>query len=214
MQPCRLWDSTYAPVVPRLWNDTIEAHRRDVHEAILQTTARLVAGRGVRAVTMSEIAEETGIGRATLYKYFADVEAILIAWHERHVSAQLDQLVAVGERPGTAAQRLEAVLGVYALVLHERDRSDVAAMLHRQEHVALAEIRLQTFVRDLLVEGAKAGDLRSDVSPDELATYCLHALGAAREVKSKAAIRRLVAVTLAGLHSGAAASNPGHRGEL
>lgn len=34
-------------------------------------------------MTMSRIAEEIGIGRATLYKYFPDVEAILLAWHER-----------------------------------------------------------------------------------------------------------------------------------
>jgi AcrR family transcriptional regulator len=32
---------------------------------------------------MSQIAEETSIGRATLYKYFSDVEAILIAWRLR-----------------------------------------------------------------------------------------------------------------------------------
>jgi AcrR family transcriptional regulator len=35
---------------------------------------------------MSQIAAETGIGRATLYKYFPDVEAILVAWHERQVA--------------------------------------------------------------------------------------------------------------------------------
>jgi AcrR family transcriptional regulator len=34
---------------------------------------------------MSQIAEETRVGRATLYKYFPDVDAILVAWDERHV---------------------------------------------------------------------------------------------------------------------------------
>ncbi|TIU24058.1 MAG: TetR/AcrR family transcriptional regulator, partial [Mesorhizobium sp.] len=48
-------------------------------------------------------------------------------------------------------------------------------------------------------EGAAMGDLRNDVAPDELATYCLHALTAANSLTSKAAVRRLVAVTLAGL---------------
>jgi hypothetical protein len=54
-------------------------------------------------------------------------------------------------------------------------------------------------LRHLLTEAAANGDLRDDVSPDELAGYCLHALGAARTLPSKAAVRRLVAVTLAGL---------------
>ena len=77
--------------MPKLWNETIEAHRRAVHDAALDTAAALVAERGLLSVTMSQIAEETGIGRATLYKYFPDVEAILIAWHERQIARHLEQ---------------------------------------------------------------------------------------------------------------------------
>src|ERR687892_2611379 len=80
------------PVVPRLWKETIEAHRQGVQDAVLDTTAALVAEHGLRSVTMSQIAEETGIGRATLYKYFPDVETILLAWHERQVTRHLEHL--------------------------------------------------------------------------------------------------------------------------
>lgn len=54
-------------------------------------------------------------------------------------------------------------------------------------------------IRDLLREAARAGDVRDDVAPDELATYCLHALDAARTLPSRVAVRRLVTVVLAGL---------------
>ena len=54
-------------------------------------------------------------------------------------------------------------------------------------------------IKDLLIEAAKAGDVRDDVAPEELASYCLHALTAASSLPSKAAVRRLVTVTLAGL---------------
>jgi hypothetical protein len=54
-------------------------------------------------------------------------------------------------------------------------------------------------IRDLLTEVAEAGALRDDVAPGELASYCLHALTAASSLSSKAAVRRLVKVTLAGL---------------
>ncbi len=54
-----------------------------MQDAALDATAALVAERGLRSVTMSQIAAQSGIGRATLYKYFPDVEAILLAWHER-----------------------------------------------------------------------------------------------------------------------------------
>jgi len=189
----------YTWVVPKLWNETIEAHRRAVRDATLDTTAALVAEHGLRSVTMSQIAEETGIGRATLYKYFPDVEAILVAWHERQVTGHLEHLAEVRDQAGDAGERLEAVLETYALMSHEHHGTELAAFLHRGEHVARAQQQLSDFIRDLVIEGAETGELRDDVAPEELASYCLHALTAASSLPSRAAVRRLVTVTLAGL---------------
>ena len=188
--------------MPKLWNQTIAAHRREVRGAIMDTAAALVAEHGLRSVTMSQIAEQTGIGRATLYKYFPDVEAILFAWHERQISGHLEQLAAVRDQAGDAGQRLEAVLEAFALISHEahgHHDTELGSFLHRDEQLAPAQQQLRTMIRDLLAEGARAGDLRDDVAPDELASYCLHALAAAGSLPSKAAVRRLVTVTLAGL---------------
>jgi AcrR family transcriptional regulator len=189
-------------VVPKLWNDTIEAHRQAVRDATLDTTAALVAEHGLASVTMSQIAEETGIGRATLYKYFPDVEAILAAWHDRQVTGHLQRLAEARERGGDPGERLSAVLEAYALLhydLRVAHGTEIAALLHRRDHVVRAQEHLSDFVRDLLSEAARSGDVRDDVSADELATYCLHSLTAANALPSKAAVRRLVAVTLAGL---------------
>jgi AcrR family transcriptional regulator len=187
--------------VPKLWNKTIETHRHAVRDATLDATAALVAEHGLASVTMSRIAEETGIGRATLYKYFPDIEAILVAWHERQVTGHLEHLAAIRDLAGDASKRLEAVLEAFALISHERHSTELAALLHRSQHVTRAHQHLEGLIRDLLIEGAKSGDLRKDVAPDELASYCLHALTAASSLRSKAAVRRLVAVTLAGLRS-------------
>jgi AcrR family transcriptional regulator len=186
--------------MPKLWTETIEAHRREVRDATLDTTAALVAKHGLRSVTMSQIAEETGIGRATLYKYFSGVEAILVAWHERQVAAHLEYLTEVRDQAGDAGERLEAVLEAYALISHEYHGTELAALVHRGEHVARAQQQLSDLIRDLLTEAAETGDLRDDVAPEELASYCLHALAAASSLPSKAAVHRLVTVTLAGLH--------------
>ncbi len=188
--------------MPKLWTETIEAHRREVRDAILDTTAALMTKHGLRSVTMSQIAEETGIGRATLYKYFPDVEAILLAWHDRQVTGHLGHLAEIRDQAEEAGERLEAVLEAYALIQHElrlAHGTELAALLHRDEHVARAQRQLSYFIRDLLTEGAATGDVRDDVAPDELASYCLHALAAASSLPSKAAVRRLVTVTLAGL---------------
>jgi AcrR family transcriptional regulator len=189
----------YSDLVPRLWDETIEAHRRAVRDATLDTTAALVAQHGLASVTMSQIAEQTGIGRATLYKYFPDVEAILVAWHERQIAEHLEQLAQVRDQASHAGDQLKAVLEAYALIVHEHHGGDLAALLHRGAHVAHAEQQLLTFVRDLLAEGAASGQVRDDVAPEELASYCLHAVAAGRHLPSRAAVRRLVGVILAGL---------------
>jgi AcrR family transcriptional regulator len=151
---------------------------------------------------MSQIAEETGIGRATLYKYFPDVDAILRAWHERQIAGHLEQLADLRDHVGDAGERLEAVLEAYAVIAHEsqgHQDTELAAFLHRDGQILGAQQQLRSMIRDLLTEGAKTGELRNDVAPDELASYCLHALTAASTLPSKAAVRRLVAVTLAGV---------------
>ena len=186
--------------MPKLWTETIQAHRREVRDAILHTAAALVAEHGLHSVTMSQIAEATGIGRATLYKYFPDVEAMLIAWHDRQVTGHLELLAQVRDRVGDAGERLEAVLQAYALTTYERPHgTELAALVHRGEHIAPAQQQLSGLIRDLLTKGAKTGGVRDDVAPDELANYCIHALAAAGSLPSKAAVRRLVTVTLAGL---------------
>ena len=62
-----------------------------------------------------------------------------------------------------------------------------------------AHQQLHTLIAELVAEGAKTGDLRDDVVPGELASYCLHAHTGASCLPSKAAVRRLVAVPMAGL---------------
>ncbi|MFN2389350.1 MAG: TetR/AcrR family transcriptional regulator [Actinomycetota bacterium] len=188
--------------MPKLWNETIELHRREVRDAILDTTARLAEQHGLLSVTMSQIAEETGIGRATLYKYFPDVGSILHAWHERQIDAHLGRLAEVRDRAGGPWERLEAVLQTYAELAqgsHGHADPDLAAFLHGDGQVVHAEDHLRRMLIDLLKDGVSSGDLRGDIPPSELATFCLHALVAARILKSKSAIRRLVAVTLDGL---------------
>ena len=190
--------------MPRLWTDTIEAHRREVRDAIVETTAALVRRFGLRSVTMSRIAEQTGIGRATLYKYFPDVEAILRAWHRQQIGHHLGQLSEARERAARPA-RLRAVLEAYAAIARgSRDHGDreLAAFLHRDREVIRAESEVRGMLRDLIAEGAAEGMIRDDVLPDELATYCLHAIAAARTLPSKAAVNRLVDVTLDALRPG------------
>ena len=173
-----------------------------MHDAIVDSTWALVQERGLLAVTMSEIADRSGIGRATLYKYFPDVEAILLAGHQRHVSSHLEQLSQLRDGAGSPGDRLESVLRAYAYIAYHRERHstpELGALLHRGEDVGRAQQQLIDLFRDLLVEARAGGLMRDDTAPEELANYCLHALSAASTLASDDAVERLVDVTLAGL---------------
>ena len=166
--------------------------------AVLDAAAVMVSERGLTGVTMSAIAEATGIGRATLYKYFPDVDSVLRAWHERQIASHLDHLVAVRDRTADPRDRLRDVLSSYANLSRSQHGGDLAGSLHHGEHVARAQHQLIEFMTDLLDEAARRGTVRVDVPAVELARYCLHAL-AAGAGGSAAAARRLVNVTLDGL---------------
>jgi AcrR family transcriptional regulator len=194
----------YRGGVPKLWTDTIDAHRTAVREAALNAVQALVTDHGLIAVTMSQIAERAGIGRATLYKYFPDLQALLLAWHERQITDHLGQLTAAADPADPPAARLEAVLLTYALTQRQTRSAhtgDLSALLHRGEHVTRAERQLYDFLQELIAQGAQAGEIRSDVAAEELAGYCLHALSAAAGMPSTEAVHRLVAVAMTGLYT-------------
>ena len=177
--------------------------------AILDTAAALVAEHGL-GVTMSQIAQQVGIGRATLYKYFRDVETIMVAWHERQVGEHLRQLTDIAACDAEPGERLRAVLATYAELSrggrdarqpdsHVGHGMDLAVPLHRAEHMHHARQQLHELVTQVIAVAAAAGAARKDVPAGELATYCLHALTAAAALPTPAARRRLVAVTLDGV---------------
>ena len=187
--------------MPKLWNTTIETHREAVREAILETTSVLVAEHGLRAVSMSQIAESTGIGRATLYKYFPNVESILVERHKRHVEGHLHGLTRLATADGDPQARLDAVVESFAMIAFHRGElgTELGALLHRREHVAEVQRQLTDLICNLMVEVAETGHLRDDVPAGELATYCVHALAAASSLPTEVAVRRLVKVVLDGL---------------
>ncbi len=185
----------YCRHVPRLWTETIETHRREVRDAIVETAGQLAISHGLLSVTMSQIAEETGIGRATLYKYFPDVESILAVWHERRVASHLSQLAGIAEGSQSSGTRLRSVLVRYAQICQERRRhggDELAAAVHRTETVAELRRQLLELIARLIAESAASGSVRDDVPASELASFTIHALDAAGDLTSQAAQTRLV----------------------
>ena len=178
----------------------------------MDTTWQLVVDHGLLAVTMSRIAEEVGVGRATLYKYFPDVEAILSARHRQHVMHHLDQLGTLQDQAPDPSEALKAVLNRYAQICRYRQQhgtDELMRLLHRDADVAPMLQQLDHLIADAIASAAaSSGATRTDVAPGELANYCRHALGAASTLTTDEAVDRLVAIVLRGLSSSVSSSEP------
>jgi AcrR family transcriptional regulator len=182
----------------------VESHRQEVREAILDAAGQLMANQGILGISMSQLAESTGIGRATLYKYFDDVQHVLAAWHQRQIAGHLEELTAIANRPGGPAARLRSVLEAYGRLCRQRRRHGgdaLAAALHRADHIDRWERQLRDLVVGLLTEAAATGAVRTDVPTAELTSYCVHAMAAAGDSDSDAAapITLLVDLVCSGL---------------
>lgn len=71
--------------------------------------------------------------------------------------------------------------------------------MHHDTDLAPAEKQLHDLLQAVIEDAVQDGHVRSDVTPTELTTFCLHALSAARTAPSTAATQRLVGLTLDGL---------------
>ena len=120
------------------------------------------------------------------------------------ILADVAPLLEVTERAADPADRLRGVLEAYAQMVNDAAKhhgTDLSAVIHRPDRITHTEHRLHQLVQELIADASSAGSVRSDVAAGELATYCLNALMAAGRLPSKAAVRRLVLVTLSGLRA-------------
>lgn len=187
--------------MPKLWTNTVEEHRRAVRVAALDAAASLIREAGFAGVSMTRVAGRAGITRATLYKYFPDVEALLSEWHKRQVSEHLAVLEKVRQETVGTGRQLQAVLEAYALMLYDRQAHDSSPpALHRSAHVDHAHHYLEAFIADLIRADVQDRTAEVSMNPTDLARYCIHAMGATSSLSSRDAVPVLVDVTVQGIY--------------
>lgn len=99
-----------------------QARSRERVERILDAAAQLVVADGVEGLSTRSIADTAGLPVASLYQYFADKEAVLLALCERDMAEMDDQVAEdlAGLPELTMASLVETSMRAFVKVYHRR----------------------------------------------------------------------------------------------
>ena len=143
-----------------------EALRDRTATLILDSAATLLARNGESA-SMEEIAQAAGVGRATLYRHFANRDELLRAM----AAASVEELAALIAEAGLATAPFEEALTRLTRAIVTTGTKYLAVSLdggrHTNDHPA-AEAALIKPVRTLVRRGVSEGVLRRELKPDLL----------------------------------------------
>jgi AcrR family transcriptional regulator len=176
---------------------SLRADARRNRESVLDAAGELFAQRG-DAVQMDEIAERAGLGVGTLYRHFADKQALLAAIIGRRFEAMTTLARAAGEAEDPWAA-FETLLYGY-LESAQADAAFRFALLGPQEpswdDIAAEKTDFSTITERIVQRAIDAGRLREDFRGDD---FVLITRGAMANMTGAGDWRRHVTLLLEGI---------------
>lgn len=170
------------------WDDALQAHREQYRDRIIDAAIALVAENGLTKTSMAGLAQRAGIGRATVYKYFPDVEAALLAHVEREVDECAEHIAKVCAERSDTTERVhgyvQAMLEHFAGTQHRLgwatlDAADLSSVAYLRLHQHIT--KLHEMLAGLLTEGMRDGSFRPDLTADLTARVIVKVLGSLRD---------------------------------
>jgi len=164
---------------------------------IMEAAVRLFTTRDYHQVLMDHIAEEAGVGKGTLYRYFQTKEELfleLIHLAVNRASEVITQSTETGEGSQPAIQRLRRAVAI--TLEYFRRNEPLLEILHHdrvfrccreRKDLEQKRVEVREHMARLLAQGIAEGSVRSDVEPALAAVMLmfsirgvLHVFGASR----------------------------------
>jgi AcrR family transcriptional regulator len=109
--------------MPRISAPTIAEHVAQQEAAVIDAARQLFTKRGVRQVSLADIAAEVGLGRTSLYRYFPTKAHLVQRWFESAMAPLVERSRAAVDSTGSTAERFEAWLDVQLDFLLDDDHT-------------------------------------------------------------------------------------------
>lgn len=151
------------------WADLTEAYRTGQRENIAQTAMALLIEGGGAGLSMSALAQAAGISRPTLYRYYPDMESVLIGvagLFSQHDESFAAEIMAEADPRQQLRAFIDAVTDptahghLSAVELEAALPPEGRKLLHAHED------RARGLLADILRRGIRAGIFSSEIDPD------------------------------------------------
>lgn len=148
------------PAAEREW-------RRQRRERLIEAARRIFAAQGYERTSMDEIASAAGAGKPTLYRYFANKDALFEAVFVDALDALDHRLAAARQAAGDPLEALRGMLGALMPLFREhiatlRGFSDEAGTADRSRRRILRQraVDIEAQLADVLARGRRIGLFR------------------------------------------------------
>lgn len=128
----------------------LQARSKATRDAIIEAAAQIIAARGLAGFNTNAVAERAGTSIGSLYQYFPNKDALMVALIHRSQQAQLQSVAeAVGNAPPDADLATLIRVIVRGAMKHHRDDSLLASAIDHEE----ARLPIEDKLQDYLTEG-------------------------------------------------------------
>jgi AcrR family transcriptional regulator len=177
-------------------------------ELILVAAEESFAEKGHEA-SVADIAARAGVGQATIFRRFETKDDLIAAVFER----KLEQMVEAAEAAARKKRAWDGLTEFMVMVtqLQLRDRGffqSIAEQLMERKHLVDLKLRAKDAMTALVDRAKAEGDLRPDISPEDIFAFCCAAAQAAtmgpNASPSPKAAKRYLSVMTDGMRASAA----------
>jgi AcrR family transcriptional regulator len=146
-------------------------------DAVLDAVVRVLKREGFDAVTTNRIAAVAGVSIGSVYQYFPDKRAILVALHQRHIE-EIDRMVKsrLVEHASSSLDDLIRAMVEGMIEAHTKDPELYALLFHDVPHRAdeTRDFAVRLHGAFLLAISSRAKELKKGRDPDRLAFVVTH----------------------------------------
>lgn len=170
--------------MPKITAPTLQAHRAETIDKLLDAWGDLVMSKGFDAVSLADVAAQAGLARTAIYNYFSDREALLFAWTDREVRKTLDTLEGELANANSYAEKLRIFVRSQLVEFGRRHLppgKEVVQFLRPETYGSFMDHiePLDRVLRDVIAEGIEAKEF-TKVDPADTARMVMACIGAER----------------------------------